>query len=87
MAKEEELKGPCPVNENGSHSGEPSIPAFGGLPKPSADSLPARRASPRPPPMTMNPADDSPVESGFPKTGFGLSEPVTFSHRVAHSHK
>ena len=59
MAKEEERKGPCPANDNGSHSGEPWILAFGGLPKPSADSLLARRVSPRPPPMTMNHADDS----------------------------
>ena len=26
MAKEEERKGPCPANDNGSHSGEPLDP-------------------------------------------------------------
>jgi hypothetical protein len=39
MAEEEEVKGACPANDNGSPSGEPVDPAFGGLPKPSADSL------------------------------------------------
>src|SRR3981081_1975760 len=38
----------------------PSILAFGGLPKPAADSLLARRISlRRPPPTTMNHGDDS----------------------------
>ncbi len=65
----------------------PSIPAFGGLPRPSADSLLARRASPRPPPMTTNRGDDSNVGNGFSKIGLGFSEPATFSSGVAHSHR
>jgi hypothetical protein len=88
MAEEEQRKGPYPANDNGSHSGEPSIPAFGGLPKQLADSLLARRVSLRPPPMTMNHGDDSHVESCFPKTGLGFSEPATFSscsHRLRSS--
>jgi hypothetical protein len=48
----------------------PSIPAFGGLPKPSADSLRARRISLRPPPMTMNYGGDSNVGNGCPKLGW-----------------
>jgi hypothetical protein len=48
----------------------PSIPAFGGLPKPSADSLRARRISLRPPPMKMNHGGDSNVENGCRKLGW-----------------
>ena len=48
----------------------PSIPAFGGLPKPSADSLRARRVSLRSLPMTMNHGGDSNVGNGFPKFRF-----------------
>jgi len=47
----------------------PSIPAFGGLPKPLVDSLLVRRVSLRSPPMTMNDGDDSHVGNGFPKLG------------------
>jgi len=49
-----------------------SIPAFGGLPKPSADSLLARRVGLRPPPMTTNHGDDRNVGNRFPKTGLGF---------------
>jgi hypothetical protein len=37
VRRDEERQGPRPANDNGSHSGEPSILAFGGLSKPSAD--------------------------------------------------
>jgi hypothetical protein len=56
----------------------PSIPAFSGSPKPLADSLLARRASSRLPPMTTNPADDSSLESGFPRNGSGIPKQCHF---------
>jgi hypothetical protein len=64
----------------------PSIPAFGGLQKLSADSLLARRVILRLLPMTMNHGGDSNVGNVFPKTGLGFSDPATFSPGVAHSH-
>ena len=66
MAEEEERQGPCPTNDNGSLSGEPSIPAFGELPKPSVDSWLALRASLRPPPMTINHGDGRLRRSDLP---------------------
>jgi hypothetical protein len=47
-----------------------SIREFYGLPRPSADSLLARRVSLRPPPMTMNHGGDSNVGNGCPKLGW-----------------
>ena len=65
----------------------PSIPAFGGLQKPSADSLRARRVSLRPPPMTMNHGGDSNVGSRCPKLGWGFLKSTACSSCVAHSHR
>jgi hypothetical protein len=47
----------------------PSILAFGGLPKQSADSLLEHRVSLRSPPMTTNHGDDSNVGNRFQKLG------------------
>jgi hypothetical protein len=61
-----------------------SLPAFGGLLKPSVDSLLARRISFRPPPMTMSRGDDSHIGNGFSKTGLGLCESAARSSDKAH---
>jgi hypothetical protein len=65
----------------------PSIPAFGGLPKPSADSLLASRVSRRSPPMTMNHGDDSHVGNSFPKVGLAFLNQRHFHPGLARSHR
>jgi hypothetical protein len=87
MAEEEERQRPCPANDNGSSSGEPLDPRIGRIAEAIGRQLARAQGKPPAAAKTMNPDDDSNVESGFPKMGLAFSEPVTFSTRVAHSHR
>jgi hypothetical protein len=86
MAKEGERKGPCPANDNGSYSGEPLDPRIRRIAEAIGRQLAREQVSLRPLLMTMNHGDSN-VGNGFPKTGFGFSEPPTFSFCMARSHR
>jgi hypothetical protein len=55
MAEEEEVKGACSANDNGSPSGEPVDPRIRRIAEAIGDSLLARRVSLQPRPTTMPP--------------------------------
>jgi hypothetical protein len=87
MAKEEEPRGRCSANDNGSRSGEPLDPRILRIAEAVGRQLARAQGNPPAATMKINHGGDSNIGNGFPKTGLGFSDPPMSSSCMAQSHR